>query len=668
MPFLQHGFLRVAAAVPRIRVADPAGNAEEVRRLLRRAEADHVDLTLFPELCLTGYTCGDLFHQPTLWHAASEALAAVAEFTKAHYRGLALVGLPVQHEGRLFNCAAVLLGGKVLAVVPKRHLPNYKEFYEARHFQPGSVLAGPASLSLAGQETRLVPEGLLSCANVPGLRLGIEICEDLWVPQPPSSQQAVAGATILCNLSASNDLIGKADYRRQLVVGQSGRCLAGYVYASCGLGESTTDVVYGGHCLIAENGVLLAESARFEREPSLLVAEIDLDRLLHDRVQQGTFGLGQSPDSGEMFFLPAVPAANADLRLRRTVDAHPFVPKDASRRAERCAEIFHLQVAGLAQRLEVAQPATLTLGVSGGLDSTLALLVACKTLDLLGRPRHDLLGLTLPGFGTTRRTLENARVLLRHLGVSWQEIDIRGICLEQMRLQEHRPFGIDLSGLDEDGLVAELRKLPPERRQDLVFENVQARMRTSLLMNRGFVVGTGDLSELAVGWCTYNADQMSMYNPNVGVPKTLVQWLVAHVAEHDFQGPVQQALRDIVGTEISPELLPLAADGSGLQKTEAAIGPYELIDFFLYHFHRFGTRPAKLLYLARQAAFSRAYSEAELRQWLKSFLRRFFSQQFKRSALPDGPKVGTVSLSPRGDWRMPSDASAEAWLAEAERL
>lgn len=668
MPFLQHGFLRVAAAVPRIRVADPVRNAEEVLRLLRRAEADHVDLTLFPELCLTGYTCGDLFHQATLWHAASESLAAVAGFTKAHYRGLALVGLPVHHEGRLFNCAAVLLGGKVLAVVPKRHLPNYKEFYEARHFQPGSVLASPALLSLAGQETRLVPEGLLSCATVPGLRLGIEICEDLWVPQPPSSQQAVAGATILCNLSASNDLIGKADYRRQLVVGQSGRCLAGYVYASCGLGESTTDVVYGGHCLIAENGVLLAESARFEREPSLLVAEIDLDRLLHDRVQQGTFGLGQSPDSGEMFCLPAVPAANADLRLRRTVDAHPFVPKDASRRAERCAEIFHLQVAGLAQRLEVAQPATLTLGVSGGLDSTLALLVACKTLDLLGRPRHDLLGLTLPGFGTTRRTLENARVLLRHLGVSWQEIDIRGICLEQMRLLEHRPFGIDLSGLDEDGLVAELRKLPPERRQDLVFENVQARMRTSLLMNRGFVVGTGDLSELAVGWCTYNGDQMSMYNPNVGVPKTLVQWLVAHVAEHDFQGPVQQALRDIVGTEISPELLPLAADGSGLQKTEAAIGPYELIDFFLYHFLRFGTRPAKLLYLARQAAFSRAYSEAELRQWLKSFLRRFFSQQFKRSALPDGPKVGTVSLSPRGDWRMPSDASAEAWLAEAERL
>lgn len=674
MPFFHQGFVRVAAAVPRIKVADPAHNAAQTLALLREAEAADVALAVFPELGLTGYTCGDLFLQPRLQALALEALTAVRSFTETGFSGVAVVGLPLAAEGQLFNAAALLQGGRLLAVVPKRYLPNYKEFYEARWFSSAFKATAEELLEIDGEETVFAAEGVVAFGDRPGFVLGVEICEDLWTPLPPSSAQALAGATILCNLSASNDLIGKAAYRRELVVSQSGRCVAGYVYASCGAGESTTDVVFGGHCLIAENGTLVAESERFRREPTLLIADLDLERLQRDRQVQGSFSDGRlaAPPGGRgpatlsfLFGEESKPTKTGKASaLRRFVDPHPFAPKDEAARGERCAEIFSIQVAGLAQRLETVGPVGLTLGVSGGLDSTLALLVACKTLDLLRRPRADLCALTMPGFGTSRRTLENARTLLRELGVAWREIDIRALCLEEMRLLGHRPFGIDLAGLEVEDFAGRLRSLPPELRQDLVFENVQARMRTSLLMNQGFVVGTGDLSELAVGWCTYNGDHMSMYNPNVSIPKTLVRWLVRHVAEHEFAGAVRACLLDVAATQISPELLPLAADGTISQNTEDSIGPYELIDFFLYWFLRCGASPERILYLAGQARFDRTYPEEELRRWLKVFFRRFFANQFKRSCLPDGPKVGTVSLSPRGDWRMPSDASAAAWLAD----
>jgi NAD+ synthase (glutamine-hydrolysing) len=670
MAFFHQGFLRVACAVPLVKVADPKHNAAQVISLLQLAEQDEVALVVFPELCLTGYTCGDLFGHDRLQRAALDALDEVQRATASDYHGVAIVGLPLVVNDQLFNVAATLHAGRILGVTPKTYLPNYKEFYEARWFSPATRAARFSALQkILGQWVRFGPGQLIPCAPTPAYYLGVEICEDLWVPEPPSSRLALRGATVLCNLSASNDLIGKAAWRRELVASQSGRCLAAYLYASCGAGESTTDVVYGGHCLIAENGTIVAESTRLQRQTSLLIADIDLERLVHDRLVQGSFAdwnftsTATLPDRlyPECADLNLPEPKSVGLRFR-TVDPHPFVPRDDAQRGERCAEIFGIQVAALAQRLDHVGAVPLALGVSGGLDSTLALLVACKTLDQLRRPRTDLGALTLPGFGTSRRTLENARTLLKHLGVAWQEIDIRGLCLEEMRLLGHQPFGIDCSGLDVDAFAARLRLLPPEKRDDLVFENVQARMRTNLLMNRGFVIGTSDLSELAVGWCTYNGDHMSMYNPNVSIPKTLVKWLIGHVAETEFSGPAQAALRDVLATEISPELLPLGADGAIAQNTEATIGPYELIDFFLYHFLRHGASPERILYLAEHAQFDRAYGKNELHRWLKVFLRRFFANQFKRSCLPDGPKVGTVSLSPRGDWRMPSDASAKAWL------
>jgi NAD+ synthase (glutamine-hydrolysing) len=503
-----------------------------------------------------------------------------------------------------------------------------------------------------------------------GLVVGVEICEDLWMPVPPSSQQALCGATVLVNLSASNEIIGKAAYRRQLVQSQSGRCLAAYVYASSGVWESTTDVVFGGHCLIAENGILLAESARFQRDDTLLATDVDLDRLRSERIRTNSFGSAQT-HSG----LPArefqrigfsLAETEAPLRLLRDIEAHPFVPRGQEPLRERCQDIFHTQVAGLARRLDhIARP-PVAIGISGGLDSTLALLVASKTFDLLGVERAKIHAFTMPGFGTTSRTRANAHALMKHLGVAAREIDVRSLCLEELRLLGHRPFGIDLRGLSVDDLTARLKEVPAAQRQDLVFENVQARMRTSILTNSGFTVGTGDLSELALGWCTYNADHMSMYNPNAGIPKTLVKFLVRWAAENEFEGEARRVLEDIVATEISPELLPAGADGNSLQSTEYTIGPYELHDFFLFHFLRYGAPPEKILYLAGQAAFERAYTSEELRRWLGLFVQRFFSNQFKRSCLPDGPKVGTVSLSPRGDWRMPSDAQAAVWLEWAQ--
>lgn len=674
----EHGFFRVATAVPQLRVADCHYNVERMLAMMEQAQREGVSLLVFPELAITGYTCGDLFQQTTLQKGALAGLGHLVRAGGPIFTGLSVVGVPLAVDDQLFNCAAIIHRGRVLGVVPKSFIPNYKEFYELRWFAP----AATARSKQVVLDRELVPFGtdyLFDVSDVPGLILGVEICEDLWVPNPPSSVQALQGATVLVNLSASNEVIGKAAYRRDLVVSQSGRCLAAYIYASCGIWESTTDVVFGGHCLVAENGVLLAESRRFQRAESLLTSDIDLDRIRGDRMRTNSFGAAQLQlGTGRTFTRVAVTlassagmgfgkrsAASTPRELRRPVDAHPFVPSGAGVLRERCEEIFHTQVSGLAKRLEHIGTPVATLGVSGGLDSTLALLVACRTVDALGVPRERIHAYTMPGFGTTPRTLANARALMQQLGVTATEIDIRALCLEEMRKLGHRPFGIPLDGLGVEELAAQLGDLSPEKCNDLVFENVQARMRTNILMNAGFMIGTGDVSELALGWCTYNGDQASMYNPNISIPKTLVKFLVRWLAENEFEGDVRDTLLDIVATDISPELLPSGRDGAAAQSTEQAIGPYELHDFFLYHFLRFGEAPEKILYLAAHAAFDRSYKLEELRHWLKVFLTRFFGNQFKRSCLPDGPKVGTISVSPRGDWRMPSDAQAALWLAWA---
>ena len=658
---IPHGFLRVAAASPDLRLADCSFNAERTLDLLKQAEARGANLVVFPEMGLTGYTCHDLYHTTPLQRAAERALTVVIERSKKVFRGVAVVGLPLVVDGQLFNCAAIVHAGELLGVIPKSFLPNYKEFYDARYFAP-AFNAQARSVTVGGQTAQFGTDILFECASLPAFILGVEICEDLWMPTPPSSLQAVGGATVLANLSASNEVIGKASYRKQLVSGQSGRCFAGYVYASCGVGESTTDLVFGGHCLIAENGAVIAESERFRRGDHLTITDLDLDHLLHDRLQTNSFNDARRAAPAFRRVAFELELAPREPTLLRAVEAHPFVPSDPATRDDRCREIFQTQVAAVARRLSHIGVPAVSIGISGGLDSTLALLVAAKTMDDLAVPRSRIQALTMPGFGTTARTKRNADALMRSLGVAARECDIRQLCFDQMLALGHAPFGIKLEGETVESLTEKLRHLPPEKRNDLIFENVQARARTSLIMNAGFVIGTGDLSELALGWTTYNADHMSMYNPNVSIPKTLVKSLVKWAAEHEFDGDARRTLLDVVDTEISPELLPTDAGGRIVQTTETAIGPYELVDFYLYHFLRFGSSPEKILFLAERAGFSKAYSPAELRGWLRLFLKRFFANQFKRSCLPDGPKVGTVNLSPRGDWRMPSDAQVADWL------
>ena len=661
-----HGLVRVAASVPQVRVADCAYNAGRILELMPQAEEQHVSVLVFPELALTGYTCADLFQHTTLQKAALKALGEVANASASIYSGIAVVGVPIAVDDQLFNCAAVIHRGRILAVVPKSFIPNYKEFYERRWFSPAAA-ARSKEISVDGANIPFGTSFLFDATDVEGLTIGVEICEDLWVPIPPSCFQALNGATVLVNLSASNDLIGKPAYREQLVGNQSARCFAAYVYTSCGPLESTTDVVFGGHCLIAENGVMLAESPRFARQETLLVADIDLERLRADRLRTNSFAdayqyLDLKREFTRIPFALERPAF--DGRLFRDVDAHPFVPRGESQRRERCEHIFNTQVAGLAKRLEHIGKPAVTIGVSGGLDSTLGVLVACKTHDLLGVSRDKIHAFTLPGFGTTTRTRDNARTLMKVLGVSSSEVDIRQLCLDEMLAIRHAPFGIPLKGETVESLTEKLQKLPKEKCTDLIFENVQARMRTSVLMNSGFVIGTGDVSEAALGWSTYNGDHMSMYNPNASIPKTLVKFLVRWAAINEFQGDAQKTLLDIVATEISPELLPASSAGTTSQATECLIGPYELHDFFLFQFLRYGVSRDKILFLAEHAKFDRTYSREELEHWYEIFIRRFFANQFKRSCMPDGPKVGSISLSPRGDWRMPSDASPEAWLRD----
>ena len=669
----EHGFYRVAAASPRVRVGHPEANGEAIIDLLRQAEREGVELVVFPELCLTGYTCGDLFNDRTLLGGAREALRTLARESASYYSGLAIVGLPLLLEDQLYNVAAIIGQGQIHGIIPKRYLPNEKEFYEQRWFTPWVDREERTEHFLTG---RAIPLGdgvwkMNSSRWVgDGVCLGVEICEDLWTPIPRSVALAFSGANVICNPSASNDLTTKSDYRRQLVQSQSARLMTGYVYASAGVTESTTDLVFGGHCFIAENGVILAESKRFSREPVMIVADIDIERLSIDRMRTRSW----NDQKGEEF-LPPVAGHTLDLGesparvgpLRRVVAAHPFVPSHGDRLAERCEEIFHIQVSGLSKRVEVAGPPSLQIGISGGLDSTLALLVAVKTCDLLSIDRTRVHGITMPGFGTSDRTFANAQAIMQHLKITAETIDIKTLSLDAFRAIGHRPFGIQVDGMDLDTFQDRLRELPDHQRHDLTFENVQARIRTFLLMSRGFVVGTGDMSELALGWATHNGDHMSMYNPNVSIPKTLVRFLVRWVADHEFDGDAREVLHSIADTEISPELLPPSRDGS-IQSTEASVGPYELHDFFLYHFLRFGFRPTKIFRLACEARFDRPYTPSEIKSWLGQFFRRFFHSQYKRSCLPDGPKVGSISLSPRGDWRMPSDAEGTLWLDEIERL
>jgi NAD+ synthase (glutamine-hydrolysing) len=668
------GFVRVATAQPAAKIGNCTFNLQEHLLVMADAQKAGVDVLLLYELSITSYSLGVLFQQEVLQQAALDALEKLRIEGAKVFSGLVVVGCPIFVDNGLYNCAVLLQGGRYLGVVPKSFIPNYKEFTEKRWF--AEACTARSKEVMLGKV--MVPFGtdLLFRANtLRKLVIGVEICEDLWGPIPPSSLQALNGATLLLNLSASNELIGKAEYRRSLVVGQSARCIAAYAYACAGpLDESTTDTVLSGHAMIAENGAILAESKRFGDGDKLLVADVDIDRLTLDRGRTNSFNdtlrnYGLAHDVREVFFTldPAFATMRnlPDSRLRRYVDAHPFVPSDSATLKARCEEIFNIQVAGLGKRLKHLNFPHVTIGVSGGLDSTHALSVLCKTYDKHGVPRTKIHAYTMPGFGTTGRTKGNAHKLMKALGVTIHEVDIRKLCLIEMQAVGHKPFGIDLKGHTVASLSKAFLTLPDDA-QDVTFENVQARMRTLILMNAGFVIGTGDLSELALGWCTFNADHMSMYNPNASVPKTLVKFLVKWTAENQFteksETLVKSTMLDIFATEISPELLPPGANGEIKQKTEDKVGPYELHDFTLYHLNRFGASPEKIVFLAKQAKFDLDYDEATICKWLTVFVRRFFSQQFKRSTLPDGPKVGSISLSPRAEWLMPSDADPAVWL------
>ncbi|MBP3894271.1 MAG: NAD(+) synthase [Atopobiaceae bacterium] len=641
---MRDGFIKVAARTPEVRVADVDFNVEScVGSVAEAVEHDGAKIVVLPELCLTGYTCEDLFWQDALLDGAQQALFTFADQT-SELDALLFVGVPWRVNGKLYNCAAALCRGEVLAMIPKTFVPNYNEFYELRHFAP----AGDDALIDMGQE-ELVPFGanvLLRCASMPDLVVAAEICEDLWVPNPPSVSHALAGATVIVNLSASNALVGKAAYRRSLVLGQSARLACGYIYASAGWGESTTDVVFSGHDMIAEYGRMLAESAPFG--PGSATTELDVATIMGERLRMSTFHAavdGTAMDYYEVSF----DLGREETKLTRHVDPHPFVPSDGAKRDAHCEDVFSIQAYGLAKRLEHTHSSCAVLGVSGGLDSTLALLVTVRAFDLLGLDRQGIVAVTMPGFGTTERTHGNATTLADALGVQLREVNIAAAVR-----QHFADIGHD------------------EKVHDVTYENSQARERTQIIMDianqeGGMVIGTGDLSELALGWATYNGDHMSMYGVNGGVPKTLVRHLVRYVADTCDNEAEADILYDVLDTPVSPELLPANEDGTIAQQTEDLVGPYELHDFFLYQVLRRGATPRKVYRLACYA-FDGAYDDATILAWLKVFYRRFFAQQFKRSCLPDGPKVGSVAVSPRGDLRMPSDAASRLWLRELEEL
>ncbi|MDF2511264.1 MAG: synthetase [Herbinix sp.] len=641
---MKHGFLRVAAATPVIRVADCEYNTGKIIELIDKAKADGNKLVVFPELCITGYTCGDLFLQDTLLKGAITAVKQIANYTDGKDI-LVVVGFPYIVKGKLYNTAAVICNGKVLGLVPKMSIPNYTEFYEARHFTSG--IADPILINFLGEEIYFGSHILFQCSDMPEFILGVETCEDLWIPKSPSIEHCIAGATVIANLSASDELTGKDAYRRELVKSQSARLVCGYIYSDAGEGESTTDVVYGGHNLIAENGMLLAESVIFEN--GIISSAIDLGKLKSERRRMHTY-LGQNTVPYQV--IPFTLGENGEdlpeLELTRFIDPAPFVPSVKAERDKRCRDIISIQAMGLKTRLAHTGIKNVVVGISGGLDSTLALLVTVKAFEMLGLDKKGIYAITMPCFGTTDRTYNNAILMAQSLGVTLLEVPIR----EAVELH-FRDIGHD------------------KNVHDLTFENSQARERTQVLMDiagkqKGFVVGTGDMSELALGWATYNGDHMSMYGVNASVPKTLVRYLVSYFADTTEDQRLREVLMDVLDTPVSPELLP-PKDGEIAQKTEDIVGPYELHDFFLYYVLRFGFEPSKVYRLAKHA-FRGSYEDQVILKWLKTFYRRFFTQQFKRSCLPDGPKVGSVAVSPRGDLRMPSDASSALWMKELESL
>ena len=645
---MKYGFVKVAAAVPAVKVADVEYNVQQIESLIAQAEGRGVEVIVFPELCMTGYTCQDLFKEQLLLDRAESAVLTLLDFTRK-LDIISIVGLPVVINGLLYNCAAVIQSGSLLGIVPKTYLPNYAEFYEKRWFASAQDL-NPSEIYFAGGQVSVSSEPKLFVTS-DGMKFGIEICEDVWAPIPPSNNLAVAGADIIFNLSASNEVLGKHTYLKSLLAQQSARTICGYVYASCGFGESTQDAVYGGNALIFENGHLLVEGSRFSFQPQIQNCQIDVEKLRVERRTNTTFINAQH--RAHAVEITCKPVALREFELQRDIDPHPFIPK-AENMQSTCEEILNIQVAGLAKRLYHINASKAVIGISGGLDSTLALLVTVKAFDKLGLDRKGIIGITMPGFGTTDRTHNNAVKLMQTLGVT-----IREISIAKAVTQHFEDIGHDM------------------KVHDVTYENSQARERTQILMDvankeNAIVVGTGDLSELALGWATYNGDHMSMYGVNAGVPKTLIRYLVSYIAGE----MATDVLLDIVDTPISPELIPADEHGNIKQKTEDLVGPYELHDFFLYYFLRFGFSPRKIFLMAKRAfctaspvdGVEEIYTEDVVKKWLTTFCRRFFTQQFKRSCLPDGPKVGSVSLSPRGDWRMPSDASYALWINECESL
>ena len=642
---MQNGFITVAAAIPQVKVADCIFNTQQIESMIAQAEGKGVEVIVFPELCITGYTCQDLFRQRALLEQTETAVMMLLDFTRK-LDVITIVGLPVIVGDLLLNCAAVIQKGDLLALIPKTYLPNYSEFYEKRWFASSQDLH-PTEIRFAGTRITVTREPQL-IRTCDGAILGIEICEDVWAPAPPSNRLALAGADLIFNLSASDELIGKHAYLKSVLAQQSARTITGYIYSSSGFGESTQDVVYGGNALIYENGKLIASAEGFSMKPQLIISQIDIERLRTERRTNSTYVNAQRGNVASI--LDAHSITPRDFVMLREIDPHPFIPKSKDMKAS-CDEVLNIQVSGLAKRMLHTNSKNVVIGISGGLDSTLALLVCVKTFDKLGLSRKGIIGVTMPGFGTTDRTYHNAIALMESLGVTIKEINIAKSVMQHFEDIGHDP-----------------------KVHDVTYENAQARERTQILMDLtnkigGFVVGTGDLSELALGWATYNGDHMSMYGVNASVPKTLIQYLVRYVAEEmegdDKKGA--EVLLDVLDTPISPELTPADEKGNIKQKTEDLVGPYELHDFFLYYFLRFGFSPRKIFLLA-QHAFEGKYDDETIKKWLTTFIRRFFSQQFKRSCLPDGPKVGSVSLSPRGDWRMPSDAMSTLWMEECKNL
>lgn len=656
---MKHGYITVATAIPSVKVADCVYNMQQIENFIAQAEGRGVEVIVFPELSVTGYSCQDLFQQSVLTEQAEASMLMLLDFTRK-LDIISIVGLPVIAGDLLLNCAAVVQKGEILALIPKTYLPNYSEFYEKRWFASSQDLR-PTEIRYAGNKLTVSPEMTL-IRTCDGVMLGVEICEDVWAPAPPSNNLALAGADIIFNLSASDELIGKHDYLMSLLAQQSARTITGYVYSGCGFGESTQDVVYGGNALIFENGKMIARSERFSLKPQLVISQIDVEKLRSERRNNSTYRCSQFATTetslnfqlSSFNYIDARSIEQKDFELLRDIDPHPFIPSSGEM-DKNCDEIFNIQVCGLAKRVVHTGAKNVIIGISGGLDSTLALLVCAKTFDKLGLSRKGVIGVTMPGFGTTDRTHNNALSLMRSLGVTSREISIAAAVTQHFE---------DIGQSMEE--------------HDVTYENSQARERTQILMDlankhNALVIGTGDLSELALGWATYNGDHMSMYGVNVSIPKTLIKYLVRYVAETEVDETSRETLLDIIDTPISPELIPADEKGDIKQKTEDLVGPYELHDFFLYYFLRFGFAPSKLFMLARHAFDGRyqgvnVYDDETIKKWLTVFIRRFFSQQFKRSCLPDGPKVGSVSLSPRGDWRMPSDAAVALWLAECERL